>query len=405
MTPEFRFVASAASGGPLAPTSGLGWEQVLSIAAWHRLGPMLFGRLGTDGTASIPSAIRDRLEADYLETAARTMYRTVEVARAVEALGAVGIELMLLKGAALVATVYADAATRPMVDVDILVREADLHRADETIRGLGYSPQVAVEGRMGEKLRRGAAHQLAGLVSADRLVVFEIHRHIFADAKAGRFDIGRLWDRAEASASGALLPCPEHLLLHVAEHFMYNRFNRSEGALGQLADIAAVVTAQGHELDWDLVVGEAMEAGAGLSLYLALVAARDTLGLAAPADVLARLRPAGFDDRMARSFVDRRVVNSQPWLSLELLQPGKNPVRRLFPSRQSVTTRFGPGEAGARSMVRLYGVRAGGAARLVASGARQPRQAVADMLLNRRLRALASSAARRPGEHADGGGA
>ena len=53
-----------------------------------------------------------------------------------------GIMCVLLKGADIVQRLYGVWGLRPMVDVDLLVREHDLPAIDRIVTGLGYLPQI-----------------------------------------------------------------------------------------------------------------------------------------------------------------------------------------------------------------------------------------------------------------------
>src|SRR5262245_30090649 len=95
------------------------WDRTLDIAAWHRLSPILFRHLRSND--DVPRAVLETLERAYLENAARNAFLRDALERALQALAAADVPAMLLKGAALVETVYSDPAEREMLDLDILV--------------------------------------------------------------------------------------------------------------------------------------------------------------------------------------------------------------------------------------------------------------------------------------------
>src|SRR5881296_1192331 len=53
-----------------------------------------------------------------------------------------GIDCILLKGADLIPRLYGVLGARPMVDVDLLVREQDLPALDHLLTHLGYHPLI-----------------------------------------------------------------------------------------------------------------------------------------------------------------------------------------------------------------------------------------------------------------------
>ena len=62
-----------------------------------------------------------------------------ELETVVGAFESAGIETLILKGAALLALHYRDPGARPMQDLDLLIRPADLPRARQILEGLGWS--------------------------------------------------------------------------------------------------------------------------------------------------------------------------------------------------------------------------------------------------------------------------
>ncbi len=65
------------------------------------------------------------------------LYR--ELAQVVRACNDAGVPVILLKGAHLAEAVYGNIALRPMVDVDLLVKQADLMRVHDILIGQGYA--------------------------------------------------------------------------------------------------------------------------------------------------------------------------------------------------------------------------------------------------------------------------
>jgi hypothetical protein len=79
-------------------------------------------------------------------TAARTSRLDAAAAEALEACAAVGVEPLLLKGAALARTLYRSDETRGYFDIDLLVSPEDLSVAGRVLDGLGYRNVTALQG-------------------------------------------------------------------------------------------------------------------------------------------------------------------------------------------------------------------------------------------------------------------
>ena len=113
-------------------------------------------------------------------------------------------------------------------------------------------------------------------MSADGLVLLEIHRHVLDDVDA-RFDLDEVWARSQPSATGThRLAAPHDLLIHVGVHFVVGRVIRSEGALAQIRDMAWIA-ARG-DVDWAQLLDVSRRFGVADRVRLAL-AVTDDLGL------------------------------------------------------------------------------------------------------------------------------
>ena len=83
-------------------------------------------------------SVRRDLHAQYVDTAGSTMIQMEAMERAIGLLAAEGIEVIVLKGASLVESVYGNPALRQMGDVDLLVREGDFKAAVDVLKKDGY---------------------------------------------------------------------------------------------------------------------------------------------------------------------------------------------------------------------------------------------------------------------------
>ena len=131
-----------------------------------------------------------------------------------------GIEFLVLKGMALGYLVYPDPATRPMTDIDLFVRPADVARAAALLQGQGFRPTEHQE-RFTEDLVR-----FGGELSFQRdpgpfldlhwlLEQYERLRGVL------RIDEEALWRRAMPYAIGDhrfRTPSPEDQVLTLAIH-------------------------------------------------------------------------------------------------------------------------------------------------------------------------------------------
>jgi Uncharacterised nucleotidyltransferase len=361
------------------------WDRALAVAGWHRLSPILFHHLARHN--GVPAEVMDTLEDAYLENAARNLFIDSALEMALEAFERDGIPALLLKGAALVRTVYPDPALRQMLDLDILVPEAKLDAAGAMLAELGYRTESAHGPKTAHVTARANHHHDPALIHEQRITAIELHHHVAMSEERTHFDVAGVWERARQAdrAPAHLVPAAEDLLLHVCFHFTRNRLGGSwrragtGSALAQIADIAWIV--ESHAIDWDALGATVRSYKLDARVFLALFAARE-LGVPIPGRALQALRPSGFDPRLGRRMVALRVLRTNEHLPVR-------PLRfMLAPRREILTGGWDADPGDAMSLARAYMRRAKARAPQMRSALRQPWSVVQDYRLNGQIHEL-----------------
>lgn len=367
------------------------WGRLLDVADWHRLSPALFTHLkAMEGT---PAPVLSALERAYLANAARSMFIRESTAQVVRALDSSATQSILLKGGALVETVYADRAEREMLDIDLLVPDEQLSRATAALAALGYLPRVEpdpVVVRAQPSADLSTEHHGPALVSSEQLVAIELHRHLAISGEGNGFGLEGIWNRSRTlSSSGHRVPSPEDLMIHVCFHFTRNRLGgnahrrNTGGALAQILDVQRIVT--GAAIDWALLTETALEFGLGTRVFLCLFAAGE-LGVPIPEDALAPIRPNGFDLDLGRRLVALRVLRAGDHL------PVRSMRWMLAPSREALRRGWNADPNATLSLARAYMRRAKAHVPEARSALRRPRAYLQDRRLNGQIDALGERA-------------
>ena len=391
LSPEYQLLTQAAAPVPSGATSAppirrpVNWELAVALGRRHRLLPLLARHLESAGLDA-PEKVLAEVIHERRRTAAVNMRLLAGSRTIVAALAATDVQVIALKGMVLLEETYRDISLRPMVDLDFLVRESAIQRAEDVLLGMGYrSSRPLQEGRPGPRPTKYAYPEMS---SADRLVFVDLHRHVLPDA---RFAVDEFWNHARTSPEGAhLLPDHEDLLLHLAGHFFKDRFRHTAGSLGQLADIAWCVHTS--PLDWDLVVSRAHSYGLHGRVFLAFMATNDLVSPLVPPEVLAALRPDSYSTSGGRAFVKQRLLGDASWhapgyfgrLPREAFSARRRPLRRVLPDRAYLEGAYGREAGPGSSYRRLLMVRARRAARRL-----QPWGLYRDARLNRWMRSVA----------------
>ena len=138
---------------PDAPDAGLvdaaaavsDWARALDLAEQHGIAPLIHEHTRAAGVV-LPADARSQLQALHVRHRRANEVKLRVLAEILDAFAADGIEARVLKGPALMVLVYGAPALRPTSDLDILVRDADAHRAQRALRRLGFTAPAEAAG-------------------------------------------------------------------------------------------------------------------------------------------------------------------------------------------------------------------------------------------------------------------
>jgi hypothetical protein len=195
------------------------WDLLIRQAASARMLPRLAERLEREGLlASVPE--RPAAHLRWAQRRVARHHRAVrhELDRIGFALGDLGLQWILIKGAAYLVTGNAAAAGRTFSDVDILVPRARLDEVEARLKSHGWDmqPQSAYD----EHYYRRWMHELPPLEHRHRRSVLDVHHSLLPPR--GRWKVATEVIMAAAhpvqdfESAGALSPAD--LLLHGAAH-------------------------------------------------------------------------------------------------------------------------------------------------------------------------------------------
>ena len=194
---------------------GLDWNYILETARQHGIAPLLYHHIKETADENVPEHVVEYLRTLYNGNVARNMLLYDALGTVLKAFKHAGIDVIVLKGAALAETVYRDIGLRPFRDVDILVQESDLQSARKKLSELDYILDEAVSPEWYNE-EFGCDLDYTGKVN-----ILEIHWDIVRKTGGDRYmeiEIERLWERAvPAKIAGVdtFVLSPEDTLLHL----------------------------------------------------------------------------------------------------------------------------------------------------------------------------------------------
>jgi hypothetical protein len=307
----FRVLRGAAPAGDAAPPTADDWREVARLASDYQLGPLVFSRIGGGRAAElgIPADVVDALRHAHRATAAANLRLFHEMDHMLLALDSREIDTIVLKGGYLALSAYGHIALRPMRDIDLMVRPADLPAAVECLRSMGYDcddPEAAL-GHCAN-----AAH--AAPLTKPNAPPVELHWNIEGPHSPFRIDLGGLWTRSRqvriGSADARVLGREDfllHLCLHGTRHL--TRDWNDATVLKGLCDVAQAIETWAPELDWDVVQSRALDWRSRNAVFVILHLAQSWLGAPVPAAVLDGLRPADLTEELL-AWARERIIGA-----------------------------------------------------------------------------------------------
>lgn len=261
---------------------------VFALARQERVAPLLhLGRVEGRIPDPLPDSFRAACEAAYYRTLYKNIVALKTGRRILEALRCTGISAAPLDGWAVLQEplgYHPDPGTRPLEDLELVVRESDRERAESILADLGYR-RIS---RRDAALRSG--HELAfhhNEAGADLFVELHWGWQVSASASS-RFAISGdefLDDLCDLTVSGCHLPTRFANLTVAAVRAARHAFGRWIW----LVDLHRIITAV--PMDWTGVVCAARRWRVRAPLYVSLVATRELLRTPIPRDVLGQLAP------------------------------------------------------------------------------------------------------------------
>ncbi|MBI1880861.1 MAG: nucleotidyltransferase family protein [Chloroflexi bacterium] len=217
------------------------WQTFRWASRVHGVAPLLWTKLGT--APWLDEAIKSWLAEQYRFNGQRQAKMQAELKEILALFGHHQIPLMPLKGSVLAAAYYADAALRPMADLDLLIRLEDFASSARLLAQLGYEQEVVHWKHTGFSRPDNRRVVSSEGEHPDNPRKLEVHMYCRETFGGPALDLTEtMWRNA---CPGTLLGEPARLLepdalwLHLLVHATYHMW-QGKGRLIHLVDLALV---------------------------------------------------------------------------------------------------------------------------------------------------------------------
>jgi hypothetical protein len=300
---------------------------------------------------NIPEYVAEELKKDYYLSATKNALIFEELKKVLGLFNQSKLQIIVMKGAALAEAVYGNLALRPMADVDLLVKNEDLHQVDGLLKKLGYSP--ADRSVDDVDFTSTCLTTLDYRNPAKNAPSFHIHWHfvnstIPNESYINHIKMDDIWqDAVKTSIAGtdAWIMAPHHLIIHLSEHAL--RVTHSLSKLSFFCDIDRAINYYGKALDWDLLIQDTLKFNLNKMVYTTLYFSAYFIKAKVPGDVLLKLRPERFgipEKIFMRKTAENKRIPGMSYLIHLSMNKGlakklKFMVKTLFPPKDIMAQR------------------------------------------------------------------
>jgi len=259
------------------------WDYFYRLVKRHSLVSIVYRQLELQMKDQVPAEVRQRLKKDYQENAARNLIFVDELTMLLDRFDAVGIQAIVFKGPALAVSAYGDVNLRRFVDLDLIVRRADVGRGIEVLMQNGYMPSRDLTGEQQAVL----LHTQHNLQFTRGRIIVELHWQVSSELFAATVTAEELWKNlSSVELHGRKLDtlATEDLLFALCVHGSRHLWQR----LAWICDIDRLIRTS-RTIDWPALTERAKRANAERIFLLGPALAAGLLGTPLPAGVAAAI--------------------------------------------------------------------------------------------------------------------
>lgn len=283
------------------------WETFIEAADREYLTQLIYfnhrQRISDNSATTIPANAASHLKNAFMTSLACNVLYLEELQILSDKLE--GIDFILLKGAYLASCIYESPGVRVFSDIDILIKPSDFEKVHAKLAGSGYKPFPEIKAPSPIVSNSPYLNSFM-YTSMDKKISLHVHWHLlnstlplFLSTKMPMDDI---WKYARKVNNPFMELCPEHLIIHLAEHAVRHSFDR----LILIRDIAEVLNKFSCEIKWDKLIQDSLGFKLSRPVYYSLLMTVRKTAAHVPEDVLDRLAPAhqGFAERLFMKLVN-----------------------------------------------------------------------------------------------------
>jgi len=260
------------------------WHYLLEIAIQNRVMPVFYMNLTKMCPQKVPRTVMHQLQEDFIVNAAHSYLfadRLIHILRVFEDNDIIAIPF---KGPVLAENIYGDIALRQFGDLDILVSPHSAFDAHELLKGLGYRPQLNLNGRQ-LKTYINNEYSCTYVIDKTRFVI-ELHWNLLGRHSSFSLDLNTIHTDCSSTLNKNQIRSfsSEDLLLYQCLHSSKDTWKLLEN----ICCIAKIINLY-KEINWKIVESRARKMRCERILLMGLFLAFDLFEPTLPVSLKGRL--------------------------------------------------------------------------------------------------------------------
>jgi len=289
----------------------INWPLLIKMLRYHKLIPFSY-LFFKHSSFTLSKKIKDIFEKKYSFVLSRNIRFQEEFLRLHHIFTKEGVGILPIKGLALLADLYNRYPVRPMTDMDILVKEEGLEKAEIILENSGYKKHL------GKGSYSYWRKQNCNIPFKKKKENWLLELHFTLGLKRySSFILPDLWKRIrpfEINGTKIELLSPEDTLFSLALH--QRRFGVPL-CLKNTLDIALLLHKYRGKFDWHYVLEEAKKGKMRLTIFFALLQAELLLHTEIPLIVWKELRVSGWKRKLIKRVIEKDTFSAEPFSQLK----------------------------------------------------------------------------------------
>ncbi|MFC1586297.1 nucleotidyltransferase family protein [Fibrobacterota bacterium] len=266
----------------LAQTA-IDWEYAVILSQKQGIAPLVYRNLNNICSQYIPAAVKGELRRAFQYNLTRNMVLSRELAGVLGLFAGSAIDAVPLKGPVMAHALYGDLSLRACGDLDLLVREPDLPRAEELLLRKGYGP-LQEKDPLPHPYHRS-------FVKRDSYITLDLHYGFTKNQFCFNFDSAGPWSRLGHTEFEGLQVNwfrPEDLFMYLCVH-LDPHCSPYQTVLKWLCDLSEFMAGYPNA-DWDWVFTQSSSLGRQRFVCLLMKLAGSLLDAPLPAQARIKIK-------------------------------------------------------------------------------------------------------------------